>query len=164
MIVHRAALGGELSDPSDTGWIDGNANHPRHTVRHPEAEAQIAAAHAPPDAMEVAMQTGIDDALEEYRRRHADYLARGRAAAPNDEMFASGAAAQDPGPVFAVDVERPKEPSLVLTGEDLAAFEVFAQAASALEEHAEKQRALEVAYRAALGAISAMAARRNRGR
>jgi hypothetical protein len=36
--------------------------------RTPEAEAQIAAAHEPPDAMEIAMQTGIDDALEERAR------------------------------------------------------------------------------------------------
>lgn len=56
-----------LDDPTDMGWIDGNANHPRHTVPHPkrtpEATAQIAAARE---------QTGVDDAFEERVRAMND--------------------------------------------------------------------------------------------
>lgn len=56
------------------------------------------------------------------------------------------------------------EPSLVLTGSDLATFDAFSSAAAALEQHAEQGQALQVAYRESLQAVSAMAARRNRGR
>jgi hypothetical protein len=288
-------------DAGDSGWRDENTS-PRHTVphpnRHPEAEAQIAAAHQPPDAFETAMQTGVDDALEEQKRRRLDFLAspvtraglmdatahmvsegvltqsEARAAIeagdPLEEAMRRELAKQatDPGPVFAIpgsgtadyssapiagtlsigtgrqykavqvdtanpldtstfnpddtvtrgdrtlmyadaaDCEavylrlshcnrpgywandgtlrwvdgmppiaewltmhgfpreeaRPKEPSVVLTGNDLDAFESFSRCAAALEEHAEQGQALQIAYRNALQAVSAMAARRNRGR
>lgn len=137
-------------DAGDSGYALDENTSPRHAVphphRHPEAEAQIAAAHQPPDAFETAMQTGVDDALEEHaRREHAKQ-------------------ATDPSPVFAVDEPRPQEPSIVLTGNDLDTFESFSRCAAALEEHAEQGQALQVAYRNALQAVSAMAARRNRGK
>lgn len=313
----------------DSGWRDENTS-PRHTVphphRHPEAEAQIAAAHQPPDAFETAMQTGVDDALEERARsirlcahvapdwdcascRSSDWgrnpgdppgtlrrfprpttpagrfeaicaavlsgdmppdVARRAMNDPLEDMMRREHAKQaaDPGPVFAIpgsgtadyasapiagtysigtgrqykavqvgaanlldtstldpddtvtrgdrtlmyadaaDCEaaylrlsygnrpgywandgtlrwvdgmppiaewlkmhgfpreetRPKEPSVVLTGNDLDAFESFSRCAAALEEHAEQGQALQVAYRNALQAVSAMAARRNRGK
>lgn len=251
---------------ADTGWIDGNANHPRHTVPHPkrtpEAAAQIAAAREPPDAFEIAMQTGVDDAfeervramndtsglrkglteeqridlaLEEQTRGHIDRLRSVLSAnrtpagkldavleevrsghvpadvarrvlnespsAPTsrvlttnhpeviepaerarlgldpvdafgqvyrdpflERMRADHAATPDPVPMSAVDEPQSKEPSVVLTGNDLDTFESFARCAAALEQHAERGQALQVAYRDALQAVSAMAARRNRGR
>jgi hypothetical protein len=56
-----------------------------------------------------------------------------------------------------------KEPSVVLTGEDYAAFEAFSAAAVALEQHAEQGQALQQRYRAELERVSRMAAKRARG-
>lgn len=239
--------------------IDGTVILARRT---PEATAQIAAAREPPDAFEIAMQTGVDDAfeervramndtsglrkglteeqridlaLEEQTRGHIDRLRSvlsanrtpaGKLAAVLEEvrsghvpadvarrvlnesqsaptsrvlttnhpeviepaerarlgldpvdafgqvyrdpflerMRAAHAATPDPVPMFAVDEPPPKEPSVVLTGNDLDTFESFARCAAALEQHAEQGQALQVAYRDALQAVSEMAARRNRGR
>lgn len=238
--------------PDGTLWCDacGRSTHPK---RHPEAEAQIAAAHQPPDAFETAMQTGVDDALEEHeehaRREHAkqatdpssvfaipgsgtaDYASAPIAGTysigtgrqykavqvdaanlldtstldPDDTvtrgdralMYADAADCEAaylrlshsnrPGywandgtlrwvdgmpPIaewlkmhgFPREGTRPKEPSVVLTGSDLDTFESFSRCAAALQAHAEQGQALQIAYRNALQAVSAMAARRNRGR
>lgn len=61
-------------------------------------------------------------------------------------------------------VPPPPAPSIVLTGEAMEAFDRFALAAAALEQHAEQGQALQVAYRNALPAVSAMAARRHKER
>lgn len=286
-------------DAGDSGWRDENTS-PRHTVphpnRHPEAEAQIAAAHQPPDALETAMQTGVDDALEERARsirlcahvapdwdcascRSSDWgrnpgdppgtlrrfprpttpagrfdaivsavrsgdmppdVARRALNDPLEDMMRREHAKQasDPGPVFAVDEERPRafdarasarvceradlalamgtleriaatvmpgtetwtadelqhavatvqierdesrawadqtKPRLedalaklrdtsTLEPDDATTLNAFGQTCAALESHAEQGQALHVAYRNALQAVSAMAARRNRGR
>ncbi len=100
--------------------------------RHPETEAQVTAAHAPPTDMETAMH-GVDEEIE-------NMAARFRASEPL------------------------QEPSIVLTGTDMAAFDEFALAAADLEAHAETAKALQAAYMGKLEALSRMAARRNRGK
>lgn len=142
-----------MGDPSDTGWRDENTS-PRHTVRHPEATAQILAARGAPAATpDPGPVFAVDPDGIDRRCDHAMFTRGCRSCTWRVPLDAQGNA-----------IWPDAEPSLVLTGSDLATFEAFSSAAAALEQHAEQGQALQSAYRNALQAVSAMAARRNRGR
>lgn len=140
------------------------------------------------------MQTGIDDALEERAREAAaaqtgarvcdtcavrkvcnqcwvtdpaDRERRGLAPLERRRcahaMFTAGCSscaldAKEQGPSQRAD------PATMLFGDDAATLDAFGQVCAALEEHAEKAQALQVAYRNALEQVSRMAARRNRSK
>lgn len=66
---------------------------------------------------------------------------------------------------FPVHEGRPEpDPATVLSGDDANVLNAFGEVCRALEEHAEKGKALQAAYLKALESVSRMAARRNRGR
>ena len=133
----------------------------RRVPRTPEADAQIAAAREPPDAMELAMESELDAALEAKARD-----VRGDTDPTEDAARRVHAEqAQASVGVFQLDAGRPEpDPPTVLNGDDAATLDGFGQVCAALEEHAEKGQALQQAYRAALEQVSRMAARRNRGK
>lgn len=70
----------------------------------------------------------------------------------------------DLGPLPTMGQMQDQTPRIVLTGDAMTAFDAFALAAAALETHHEQGQKLQADYRAALEAVSRMAAARNRGR